>query len=424
MDAPIPRVRSRGGLVPSEIIHVNTVFPSTTTSFKWYWSPFGVREQMTDVVDPLFHQKVRNGKIVNNPMAYLRESAEYEQRTVTFFQTHPLPGGQTMNTYTGGYGSVHRSWLSDPLALEELAKFELIDEDSLVSQAAVKARSRIEPAKVMGLVTAAEFPKTLALIASSVSTLRRFTLGVLKGSPKESLEAIVGRKFNRANVPSRISDSVARRWLEYRYGWTPLVFEVKGALEAMQPRALPARQTARGAVLQIRDSSTNMSSDRGNAGMRHYTVKRIHSVNVRSYILYEADLQFQHVRDFGLAELPATAWELVPWSFVVDWFIPVGDWLQAVTPKVGVKILAEGYTISTEKIVERLYSQWVKQIVSGVSFDESGGLGSLDRYSIRNRYRRTSLDRALSFPTFNVKLNKTRALDALALLFGLKGRVR
>jgi len=30
----------------------------------------------------------------------------------------------------------------------------------------------------------------------------------------------------------------------------------------------------------------------------------------------------------GLQDPASVAWELLPWSFVVDWFIPIGNWLE------------------------------------------------------------------------------------------------
>lgn len=39
--------------------------------------------------------------------------------------------------------------------------------------------------------------------------------------------------------------------------------------------------------------------------------------------------------ELGLTNPALVAWELVPYSFVVDWFLPIGDWLQAQTSLLG-----------------------------------------------------------------------------------------
>jgi hypothetical protein len=47
--------------------------------------------------------------------------------------------------------------------------------------------------------------------------------------------------------------------------------------------------------------------------------------NTGSYLLESA----------GLVNPLSIAWELLPWSFVVDWFIPVGNTLEAMTAGYG-----------------------------------------------------------------------------------------
>lgn len=42
----------------------------------------------------------------------------------------------------------------------------------------------------------------------------------------------------------------------------------------------------------------------------------------------------------GLTNPASVAWELVPFSFVVDWFAPVGDWLNALDATLGYSFLS------------------------------------------------------------------------------------
>lgn len=44
------------------------------------------------------------------------------------------------------------------------------------------------------------------------------------------------------------------------------------------------------------------------------------------------------ISQFGLANPLAIAWELVPFSFVLDWFVNVGDYLSSLTDFVGVEL--------------------------------------------------------------------------------------
>jgi hypothetical protein len=63
-------------------------------------------------------------------------------------------------------------------------------------------------------------------------------------------------------------------------------------------------------------------------------------VNVRCGILYELDLD-RSTFGFSLDEIPNAGWELLPFSFVADWFLNLGSWVSAVSPKIGVRKLGE-----------------------------------------------------------------------------------
>lgn len=49
-------------------------------------------------------------------------------------------------------------------------------------------------------------------------------------------------------------------------------------------------------------------------------------------------------------------WEAVPWSFVVDWLLPVGDFLSSLTALWGISIISNVYTTKSE----RNWSGWSK----------------------------------------------------------------
>lgn len=60
------------------------------------------------------------------------------------------------------------------------------------------------------------------------------------------------------------------------------------------------------------------------------------------YVLDRAALK--SLTAIGLMDPASTAWELVPWSFVVDWTLPIGDWLSSLSATLGLSFRAGSYT--------------------------------------------------------------------------------
>lgn len=78
--------------------------------------------------------------------------------------------------------------------------------------------------------------------------------------------------------------------------------------------------------------------------------------------------------------MESVAWELTPWSFVVDWFIPIGDWLTARGHAQGLK----GTFITSDK-------------KTGVANTPTGDF-TLNQYTwISPCYRHIVFDRTISF---------------------------
>lgn len=45
-------------------------------------------------------------------------------------------------------------------------------------------------------------------------------------------------------------------------------------------------------------------------------------------IIYEFTEQMSAARQLGLVDPATVVWELIPYSFVVDWFLPIGSYLE------------------------------------------------------------------------------------------------
>jgi plasmid maintenance system antidote protein VapI len=124
-----------------------------------------------------------------------------------------------------------------------------------------------------------------------------------------------GRKLSLAESASRAGQA----WLELQYGWLPLLSDAQGAAQALaQQLNEPAVQTyrVRRTVKETKcPVNANIKNYEYRAEVRGQVIARISEVNVASLN--------------GLLDPSSMAWELLPWSFVIDWFIPIGNYLSA-----------------------------------------------------------------------------------------------
>jgi len=180
--------------------------------------------------------------------------------------------------------------------------------------------------------------ETVEMVTSTVGKLvtcirsikrGRFDLAVraLGGSSAGHKKLHPGRKM-RSDPKNLTSNDVSAAWLELQYGWLPLlgdVHEAALAYEAMtkKPREFTQRVSASVSIAQDFVRLATPSLGNGYA-TGHSTSKIDKNVIVK---FSEAP---SSARSLGLHDPLSIAWELIPFSFVADWFIPIGPYLEAV----------------------------------------------------------------------------------------------
>lgn len=420
---PYKRKRVFGGLVPGVFTYVNDS-SATGGSITSGELPHGKLVRGTsvlidDVVTPGYKTYIAQGQIINNPWTKVVFGRNNKSRTVRY--TH-----KTNGTWGEHYGdSVSWYLLPGPLALDVSDVDESKVEKS-VYNATVQARSNVRPAEALSLVTLAEFPKTISLLAEQVARLATAVQMMKRGRPAKAILALLGRNTSKgvAKIPKgqrlrAAGDIFLQRWLETRYGWAPLMYDVQGhiaALDALREVKHP-RYTARG---RHTSSWETEATEIGSAVVQTqpWTFQKdvTWEATARAYVLYTVDSTFEPANAFGISSMPLSLWELVPLSFVVDWFVSVGDWLSAITPKVGVSTLAEGSTVTVEGYAVRR----ITALTADANWD-CDVLGHSDEATIELKRRITGLP-SLYYPPVKVKLDPKRFMDSLALLKGAANR--
>lgn len=140
-----------------------------------------------------------------------------------------------------------------------------------------------------------------------------------------------------------VLDAASGVWLSYSYAVRPLLADVFGALSALEKRhSRPDVVTMRARVSNELDVAMKTSGVRPGWFDTEWACKG--ELSSRAGLSFEIANPFLYtLSQVGLTNPLNVAWELVPFSFVVDWFTPIGAWFDGLVPPQGVSNL-HGYS--------------------------------------------------------------------------------
>lgn len=237
----------------------------------------------------------------------------------------------------------------------------------------------------------------------------------------------------KAMKKRKISDrSIEDTWLEYRYGWRLAVKDLYDALVKIHDFR------TRGVVSHSRvsrrrtEESTWIAPDAGiprycNSttvfGM-DYTITRkdtLITTLVLNWTSTSSGDLLGNLQSLGITNPLSVAWELTPYSFVVDWFINVGSYLNTLDAFIGksFKTGCISYTLIRETTAK------ARNVVGKNGFVlTSKSVPSNTTYE--RVYKRVPLSDFPSAtpPRFDVHLNASRVIDAASILRQQEKRYR
>lgn len=194
----------------------------------------------------------------------------------------------------------------------------LNDELSLLSRLAEKIRGHdFNPG-----VFVAETRQSLEMIGSTAKAVLAFVSSCSRLDVTGAVRALSRFPGTTTSMRDAVKRNIALRdvggaVLAARYGWQPLVYDCYEAAKALEELSkyrglvFRANYTRKGVMEQ---STSALWSCKG---------KWFRTCKYK--IILSEPLSV--VRSLSLANPAIVVWEEVPWSFVVDWFIPVGDYL-------------------------------------------------------------------------------------------------
>lgn len=162
-------------------------------------------------------------------------------------------------------------------------------------------------------------------IASAGRSLRQ---GNLAGAASAFAGISVSRKQDvnyRQEWKKKGPLAFANGWLQLQYGWKPHLSDIWGSLEflANKLHRMPRYRVSKGGSKTV---TTTTIVPPGGLGFGDLTtVSNQYDLKI---IIYYSGSENHDPSSLGLTNPLSIAWELVPWSFVVDWMLPVGNYLN------------------------------------------------------------------------------------------------
>lgn len=366
---------------------------------------------MVDTVTPNYRKRSRDGEILNNPL--WKVSYQRDEKPSNVHGTGPGAGSCTyweVNCKPAA-GFVYDKYASPQAAVNALC--DQYSSDSEIAQ--VKAWSNIDVSEMQAWASAGEFPETVRMIIDLLKQAIKLTIAAKRGDVKT-----IAKEFKKLKK----FDTHADTWLMWRYGIRPLVGEITALLKILDAQPIKGkRQTYRGKLVNETIDATKMKHVNWSAGGAGWDFK----ISTKEYSTFRAGVmvQIENSINSGLAMLgidnPLEAiWELIPFSFIIDWFFNVGDIIAAA---VGNPSLSPVCSYVTEEITQ-------SAIVETIGWSHNGDTTTCHKFASNagtlivtpgyvNTFitakRRVPLAKRYALPTLRMNLSLAKLTD-LALI--------
>jgi len=137
--------------------------------------------------------------------------------------------------------------------------------------------------------------------------------------------------------------SMQQAWLELQYGWLPLLSDIHGGIQVANDLLSKAEHHSYAKRQLTTDLWTYGLTSGGPSTWVDPQIKTWGetSVDVR-YNFRVSNSNIAFLNSLGVLNPLYTVWVAIPFSFLVDWFLPVGDWLQSLSSTLGLQFI-DGY---------------------------------------------------------------------------------
>lgn len=346
------------------------------------------KKHMWDIPTKGFKKLQAEGKVLNKPM--LQEEIR-EDYSLFHFQEHTVFNDGTFLTGSG-------------LAPATCSLPTLTVPERLIDSAVTKAFAKVSANKSNAVLWAGEFKETIKMF---------YDIGRRLYKLYKSTEA-QRKAYYKGKLTLKEQQSMT---LGLLYGIMPLSEAFAQWREGLFNILPKGRQTFRGFNSYSDSKETSYEETAWTWHKTKISVKETLEANIRAGVLADIDPpEFAISAILEPRAVISAAWALSRLSFVVDWFIGVGNWLASWSPTVGTQILASWVVIETKHTVVTHHEKFAV-VDPGERSQTVSGNGTGKVTVVRKQRVPVSPSERPYLPVIDVNLNMDK-IFALILLFG------
>lgn len=274
-----------------------------------------------------------------------------------------------------------------------------------------KVVDRVRGSASQGLTAAVEWRSSLEMITQRAIQLGQAYRHVRKLELAKAARVLGMEPRHAKKAQSRAARKASPEsaWLEYWMGWAPLYGDIYNALDVLQ-RPYPDEHFRTGFAFGNSPAPqvTGNPSSSVNYGRKDHKgyayISAYGKFRVTNHNLYRAN-------QLGLINPATTLWEIVPFSFIVDWFTNVGQVLNGMSDFAGIELRETG--IGLYEVGDVSWSGYNGR------YDSKGKLVKDYFYGTVHFERKTRTPKTIPSPRLTLglpKLSLTRAATSISLL--------
>ncbi|DAD51160.1 maturation protein [ssRNA phage SRR7976323_1] len=355
-----PRLSTPGTLVSTDILQANIIQPSVDVNVGFPSADLAAQSiQRNTPIGPVTYAQSyradmssgRNGpgEFMNTDYRCSYKRRSIENNAVVLCENTARPGRFDVEVAPIGLGYIGGSetgW--DEYLSEEInpwagrASVEGIYNSTVIAnlqrRGVVECKQKMLESKMDLAESLVDIDKTVLLIVKRVTQVLTAWRSIRKGRFAE------GAKHLGITKPrSWSSQSAADIWLELQYGWLPLLSDIHSAFDVVTD-ALGDPLAHHTYCKRRVSESLLLSQVYGDAGYwESQETTRYAEARVETKFRFRIENSvLAYLSGFKLTNPLYIFWVAMPFSFVVDWILPIGDWLDSLTATLGLQF-KDGY---------------------------------------------------------------------------------